>query len=170
MFAGRQEGNGDGKHFRQARGDSGQDRAERHIRRIGDAIGLEDEHPPVPSVIGGDRGLLLHDLMEARDLGQALGDRQGLVADLGPGADKSPAAGKMPVEIEHRRRLDAAVIDLADEIGGTVVENRQMLPLAPLPRGLKCLGPPAEPLAVAANAFYPGVGRPIAPPGQSTDC
>ena len=134
VLARRQKGDGAGQHIGQAAGDGSEDGAGGHIGRILDAIGLQDEHPPVPAIIVGDGGLLRHDLVEARDPRQALGDRHGLAADLAPGLDEFPSIWEIPVEVEHGRRLDPAVIDRANDVCGAVVENGQTAPFRPFSR------------------------------------
>ena len=52
------------------------------ILRYLDAVGLEDQHPPVLAVIGGDIGLLRHDVVEAGHRFELGRDR--LVPDLSP--------------------------------------------------------------------------------------
>src|SRR5262245_35214263 len=67
--------------------------------------------------------------MEARYLGQVPGDGDGFRPDIAPGAGKPVPIGEMAIEIENRRRIDPAVINHSDEVGGAIIEFGQASPL-----------------------------------------
>jgi hypothetical protein len=77
-------------------------RATGEVARYRLPIGLHDKHPPVASVVGGDRRLFAHDLVKTWDITQILRYGQRFLAYLLPVSGKALGVGKQPVAVEDR--------------------------------------------------------------------
>ena len=87
------------------------------------AVRLQDEHPPIAHIVGRDRRLLAHYLVEARCPVHLLRHRSRLVTDALPRTGEPFRRGKVGCYIEDGRSVDAHVIDSPDDIANSLVEE-----------------------------------------------
>ena len=146
VLARRQERDGGREHVGTCCHQCREGRAPNHVARELGAVRLQDEHPPIAHIVGRDRYLLAHDLMEARHPVHLLCHRLRLVTDALLRAGEPFSRGKMGCYVEDWWTLDAHVVDLPDDIADAIVERHHTTPSAPslplfppvMPSKLRC--------------------------------
>src|SRR6185437_7619325 len=110
-------------------------RAAFHVLLDLDAVCLENEHAPVAAIDRRDVRLLAHDLVKARHLVEVAADRQRVAPNILPAILETCGIGKIEIGIQNGRRIDAPVVDRADDVAGLIVEAQGETPqYGPNPR------------------------------------